>query len=102
MKVHISDEERKILNSVFKEYQDQFEILVFGSRSRGDHKKYSDLDICLKGKDKINSSVITELKNIFQESNLPYTVDIVDWNNISKEFQVNIKDDLMPLNLLTI
>lgn len=99
MKIFISDAEKKILLAIFNKYKKDFEVFAFGSRARGDHKKYSDLDICLKGTSKVDPSIISNIKNNFQESTLPYTVDIVDWNDISEKFQNNIRSDLV--NLLT-
>lgn len=96
MKIFISESEEKIIRDIFKKYKLDSDIYVFGSRARGDHKKYSDLDICLKGKTKIDPEILLNLKNEFQDSDLPFTVDIVDWNDISEKFQKNIKNDLTP------
>ena len=77
-------------------------IWVFGSRARGTAKQYSDLDIALEHnrKEKIPSSLISELVNEFEESNLPYKVDILDMNNISDNFKQIIEEDKVILTLL--
>ena len=63
------------------------EVRVFGSRVTGNAKKFSDLDLALIGKEKIDWQLIEQLKDAFAESDLPYMVDVLDWNALSKEFQ---------------
>ncbi|RDU65273.1 nucleotidyltransferase domain-containing protein [Helicobacter didelphidarum] len=53
------------------------QVLLFGSRSKGTHKRASDIDLALKGE--ISLSLIATLKNEFEESDLPFFFDIVDY-----------------------
>ncbi len=63
------------------------EARVFGSRVDGTPKDYSDLDLALVGAAKLDTAVMESLREAFEESDLPYRVDIIDWHTISKEFQ---------------
>lgn len=63
------------------------EVRVFGSRVSGTVKKYSDIDIVVIGKTKLSENVLYSLKEDFRESDLPFRVDVLDWNGISKKFQ---------------
>lgn len=63
------------------------EVRVFGSRVNGNASRYSDLDLAIVGKEKIDWRIIEELKDEFSESNLPIMVDVLDWNAISEEFR---------------
>ncbi len=63
------------------------EARVFGSRILGTHQRFSDIDIALKGKEKISLQVQAALKQALSESDLPILVDIVDWHAISDEFK---------------
>ena len=66
---------------------------VFGSRTKGTAKKFSDLDLLIK--DPIDSCALIHLKNEFEESTILYKVDVVLWDKIDDNFRSIIKDDLL-------
>ena len=68
------------------------EARIFGSRFSGTAKRYSDLDIALVGREKLDWRVMAAIKEEFQESELPFRVDILDWNNTSAEFRKVIEE----------
>ena len=55
------------------------QVRIFGSRARGDHKNTSDIDLAIVFVQPIQSL----LSAAFENSNLPYTVDIVDFAAIN-------------------
>lgn len=63
------------------------EVRVFGSRLTGKAKSYSDLDLAAVGKTKIDRQIMIRLKENFEESTLPFRVEIQDWHRLSKNFQ---------------
>ncbi len=67
---------------VIRNYMEIDEAKLFGSRAMGNFKNGSDIDIAILG-DAISLSLILKLKNDFEESSLPYFVDIVNYNSIS-------------------
>jgi type I restriction enzyme S subunit len=84
-----------------KNLPSQAQIFVFGSRSRGDAKPYSDLDLAIDlAGETVSLSILAALADDFDESDLPYKVDIVDWNTIDKSFQSHIQKNLLPLRNL--
>ncbi len=74
-------------------------IIIFGSRIKGTHKKFSDLDICLKYTSPISSKTMGDLRELFECSNLPYKVDLVDYRNISPAFQKIVDKEGNALSL---
>lgn len=66
------------------------EIWIFGSRVQNQAEKYSDLDILLKGSEPIPLNVMFKLRAAFDESNLTFKVDLVDWYSVTPEFLVSI------------
>ncbi len=79
---------------ILKQYP-QYQFYAFGSRVVGTPRQFSDFDIC--SMTPIARSVISEIKEKFSLSNLPYSVDIIDWSRCSAEFQALIKDDLVKI-----
>ncbi len=74
-------------------------IWVFGSRARGQSKKYSDLDLAIDmNGEPIPIKLLSAICFDLEESDLPYKVDIVDWNTIDKTFQECIREDMEVLN----
>ena len=74
-------------------------IWVFGSRATGRAKEYSDLDIALQTENgqKIDFELIVRLMDDFEESNLPFKVDVVDYNSISGIFKQNVDSQKFKL-----
>jgi len=59
------------------------ETIVFGSRIHGTAKPRSDLDLAIKPKSPLDWKLLAEIKEAFQESELPFRVDLLDWNGIT-------------------
>ncbi|MCX6127299.1 MAG: nucleotidyltransferase domain-containing protein, partial [Proteobacteria bacterium] len=74
-------------------------IFIFGSRARGTARLDSDLDICLKNDDKeIPLNVISQLREDFMNSDLPFQVDLVDYFHLSEDFRKNIAAELIKID----
>lgn len=73
----------KIIN-VFKYYSNIIEqVILFGSRARGDYKKTSDIDIAVKFKN--NNNKTSEIIEAIEKTDMIYTFDIIDYGKISNE-----------------
>ena len=72
-------------------------VWVFGSRAQWSAREGSDLDLALEGETELDSEVIDALADAFEDSGLPYTVDIVDINRISKRFRQIVESHKAPL-----
>ncbi len=82
----------KIVKEILQKHLKGQNVYVFGSRSVGNFKQYSDLDLAIDGD--LNGVDMAELRSDFEESIIPIDVDIVEINRISKEFFNAIKNDL--------
>ena len=69
------------------------EVRAFGSRVSGPAKKYSDLDLAVVAPGKLNADTLRHLKEAFEESDLPFRVDVLDRHDVSPEFQEAIAKD---------
>lgn len=75
-----------------------YEVLLFGSRVTGKQQAFSDLDICLKDKQEIPLSYISQLKTKFNESNFPFLVDIIDYQTVSSAFKEIVDKTSVPFS----
>jgi uncharacterized protein len=91
--ISLSDLNRKTVEAVLKaNATDQsYKVVVFGSRATGKARKYSDVDLALFGADKISLRVASRLAEAFEDSSLPYNVDIIDAKNVSSSILVQIE-----------
>ena len=62
-------------------------VWAFGSRVAGKAKTYSDLDLAIVGDRALEADELRHLKEAFEESDLPFRVDVLDWRATSPEFQ---------------
>lgn len=82
---------KKAFNKVFA--KDELpDVYLFGSRATGKHRKNSDIDLAIKAKNNPNFK-IDKLKNLFEESDLPYKVDLVNWHEIIDDYLPSIKKE---------
>ncbi|MCL1944922.1 MAG: nucleotidyltransferase domain-containing protein [Firmicutes bacterium] len=56
---------------------------VFGSRAKGNYKKYSDIDICLFGK--ISSIDIGRINSLLDDCSIIYICDVLAYDTISNQ-----------------
>ena len=72
-------------------------VWVFGSRANWSTKDSSDLDLAVEGDNGLSHKVLGTLKVAFEDSTLPYTVDVVDLNRIGDSFRQIVKSQRVPL-----
>ena len=81
MKYGLSQQHLNEVYSILSKHSDIQEALLFGSRVCGINKEYSDIDLAVKGV--VSDKSIIALRGDFEESNLPYIVDVVNYDSIS-------------------
>jgi predicted nucleotidyltransferase len=97
MPIQLPSSERTIIKNILAKYIPTVACYVFGSRVKGKAKRYSDLDIVLKDKQPIPLLILSNLEESFADSDLPFMVDIVDWQRINPEFQAVIEENCEKL-----
>lgn len=63
------------------------EVRVFGSRVTGPVKPFSDLDLVLMGDEPLDLLTRAALVDAFDESDLPFRVDLVEWASTADAFR---------------
>ena len=85
--IDAKDEHIEIIKVILRKHIPERDVRVFGSRITLTAKKHSDLDLAVMGKQKLANETVYALKEEFEESDLPFRVDVLDWNNISENFK---------------
>ena len=73
-------------------------IYLFGSRAKGNYHETSDIDIAIDNNKKIDRKIISQVKNAIDSFNIPYTIDIVDLNNVSETLKKQLERDKILWN----
>jgi type I restriction enzyme S subunit len=73
------------------------EVRIFGSRANGTAKPYSDIDLVIMGNEPLPVTTMRILRDAFDDSDLPFQVDLVEWAGTSEEFRVVIEKSAIPL-----
>jgi type I restriction enzyme S subunit len=87
----VSESELEIILDILRKYVPDCEVRAFGSRYKWTSKEYSDLDIAIVGKEKMPPRLLGGIRDAFEESDLPYRVDVLDWLALTPEFQAIIE-----------
>ena len=66
------------------------EVILFGSRAKGSAKSSLDIDLSLVGDD-IHFKDLCEISSKLDEINLPYKIDLVNYDKISNK---NLKEHI--------
>lgn len=95
--VDVKEQHLRTLLRILRETVPRCEVWAFGSRVSGRSRAGSDLDIVLRGPDLIPLPQLGALREAFEESSLPFFVDILDWHAIPDSFRENIKKERILL-----
>jgi predicted nucleotidyltransferase len=92
---------RQIAKIIFK-YLDpkKNKVMIFGSRALQKNRPYSDVDICLKASKPVPFSVLSQLSEELEDSDIPYRVDLVDFHSMSFQFKQVAMKKIINLNQL--
>ncbi|MBS1988649.1 nucleotidyltransferase domain-containing protein [Candidatus Dependentiae bacterium] len=93
MMLVLEDRHLKIIQKILSKYP--YTFYAFGSRARGNPKQFSDLDLCFVQEIPLKTQIAIE--SDFEESDLPYKVDLVNWNTMNDDFKKIIEKDLVLL-----
>lgn len=95
--IDVSPSDLETLRVILRRHVHDREFRVIGSRVTGRAKPFSDLDLIIMGDVALPLRVRGELRDDLDESNLPFTVDLVEWATASDDFRRVIVREARPL-----
>lgn len=94
MKYGLSEHEFSLLNQLvlLPLKQRKAQIYLFGSRATGKFKRFSDIDLFYTSdvKHKILGDVIYQIISDIEESDFPYKLDLVNYDELAMSYRKNI------------
>jgi predicted nucleotidyltransferase len=70
---------------------------AFGSRVRGDARRFSDLDLVVRADQPLGLDRLGDLRSAFSECDLPIKVDVADWASLGASFRGLIDREMEPI-----
>lgn len=83
----INENYKQKIISLITALHPQVKIYLFGSQATGTQVHGSDIDIALDNGKPMKRSVVGEVREILNATNIPYKIDIVDFNTVSEKMQ---------------
>jgi hypothetical protein len=68
-------------------------LYLFGSWARGEERSSSDIDLAVDYDQILPSGTLARLKAAYEESNIPYTIDLVDLTQTDPEFKEKVEKE---------
>ena len=72
------------LTAVFDKYIQIKEVILYGSRAKGNYNEGSDIDLTIVG-DQLDFSTIQQVNTDIDQLNLPWLFDISDYKTINNK-----------------
>ena len=85
MKYGLSDKTLDTLNTIFQRYSGIETVLLYGSRAKGNYRSGSDIDLTIKAREEFNFSDLLKISGDFDDSDMPYFVDVSIYENLSND-----------------
>ena len=86
-----------IVRDILRRHAPGRKVLAFGSRANWTAKPYSDLDLAIRGEEPLSLDALSALREAFTESDLPFRVDLLVWDDLPESFRRRIEADHVVL-----
>ena len=96
--IDVSPEQYETILTLLRKYLPETTAWVYGSRVKWTSRPHSDLDLVVFAEPGQHLEV-GELREAFEESNLPFRVDLFVWDDVPNSFRENIREQHIELML---
>lgn len=95
----LSEKHLQQIESIVRQHLHSYrcQVYIFGSRATGKAGRFSDVDIGIEADGPISDAVLARLETAFEESDLPFQVDLVNIEQTESKFKKLAKAKIIPL-----
>ena len=90
--IDVTPEQLALVQGILAKHVPTCEVWVFGSRVAGKTWAHSDLDLVVITSAPLSLVAIADLISEFQDSDLPFHVDVLDWARVAEPFRAIIEE----------
>lgn len=91
--IDLKKEHSDIVLDLLKRHIPAARVYVFGSRVKGSARLSSDLDLAIDSDEPLAPIDLAELEVDFSDSELPFFVDVIEFNKVSPDFQERVQEE---------
>lgn len=93
VKIDLDPKYLKQVKTILKQSIPNLDVWAYGSRVNGNCHDASDLDLVIRNTEDLQKPIknLSELKQVFRDSDLPIFVDLMDWACLSDSYREEIK-----------
>ena len=95
-RVDITEAQRALILDLLDRHLPNTTAWLYGSRAKGEARPQSDLDMVVFA-DPAQTRSVYDLKEAFEESNLPFRVDVFVWDSMPERFRERVLPDHVVL-----
>ena len=95
-RIDLSPQQLRLVQDLLAAHLSGVEVWAYGSRVRGTARRYSDLDM-VAFTEPVHSAQLNILQEAFEESDLPFRVDLFSWPETPASFHPQIKANYVVL-----
>lgn len=87
--MHLEPRHAQMVMEILEKHVPGYDVWLFGSRAHGRSlRKASDIDLCIKTQgEPLPPTLYSKIVAAFEDSDLPFFVDVVDWAATAPHFQ---------------
>ena len=83
MQYGLTDRTIKTINSIFQKYSGIEQVILYGSRAKGNYRNGSDIDMAFKTNETFTFTDLLRIGNDFDDSDIPYFADVSIYDKLS-------------------
>ncbi|MDP3723439.1 MAG: nucleotidyltransferase domain-containing protein [Candidatus Omnitrophota bacterium] len=95
-RTQVLQEVRQTTHEVLSQYP--VKVYLFGSWAKGSPSPHSDIDVAIDPVRPLPPGVLAMLRERFEESHIPYRVEVVDLSTVDETFRQVVIHQAIPWN----
>jgi predicted nucleotidyltransferase len=84
MDIGLTDRDKQTISSILADFPYVSKVFIFGSRAKGNFRAGSDIDLAIMD-DQVSMKDLLRLRSKLEDSDLPYSVDVVHYPSIKSQ-----------------
>lgn len=88
---------QEIVRRILSDHVPEAAVYAFGSRTHGPAKPHSDLDLIIHADAPVDARRMASLRLAFEDSDLPFRVDVLDWHTTDEAFRQHIEHECVAV-----
>jgi type I restriction enzyme S subunit len=95
--IDLDSETRNKVEVLIRRFLPNDEVRLVGSRARAGAKRHADIDLLVMRSRPLTLRERALLGTAFEESDIPFKVDVIEWSSLSPDFRRRLMESDAPV-----